>query len=307
MEPRVGYALVGLFIMGLGAALVGAGLWLASGLGEGDFRRYSIYMSESAYGLGRDSTVVYYGVDVGRVEEVRLARHGDANVHAVIRVSVEQPLRQGTVASVRMRGVTGIAYVELTGGAGGAEPLRAPPGEPYPVIPYEPSLVMRLDQAVSEGMDTLEDIGQRINALLAPENIRRIETTLTSLETLSVELTRTTRRLRDTLDVADGALASGTDAANQAREAFSRARRTLADVSAAARAVDRAARSAGAFSDAGRDAARDLSRDTLPQLRALSAELQATAASLRRLSESLQRDPGQLLRGPAPTPGGASP
>lgn len=297
MEPRVSYALVGLFIIGLATALVGAGLWLTTGLKDGNYQRYSVYMSESTFGLGPDSRVLYYGVGVGQVVDVRLSRRGeDRNVHAVIRVETEEPLREGTVASLKVRGITGIAYIELTGGEKG-EPLRPPPGEPYPVIPYEPSLVMRLDQAVTDGMDTLEDIGGRINDLLSPENVRRVEATLANVQSLTAELGTTSRRLRRTLDQVDRTLVAGGEAAGEAERVLSRGQGTLDDVSRAAASVAAAAEKVSAFSSDGQTAMQRVTADTLPELRALSAELGATARSLRRLSESLQRDPSQLLRG----------
>lgn len=296
MEPRVSYALVGLFIIGLATALVGVGLWLATGLEGGDFRRYSIYMSESAFGLGPDSRVVYYGVGVGQVVDVRLSRREGRNVHAVIRVDTEEPLREGTVASLKVRGVTGIAYIELTGGDQG-ERLRAPPGEPYPVIPYEASLVMRLDQAVTDGMDTLEDIGRRVSELLSPENVSRIEATLGNLQTLTAELGTTSRRLRSTLDQVDRTLVAGGEAADEVRRTFGRSEATLSEISRAASSVSAAADEVSAFSSDGQAAMKGVTEETLPQLRALSAELSATARSLRRLSESLQRDPSQLIHG----------
>ncbi|MBA1147294.1 MCE family protein [Ectothiorhodospiraceae bacterium WFHF3C12] len=299
MEPRVSYALVGLFIIVLTTALVGIGLWLTTGWNEGDYRRYSIYMSESAFGLGADSSVVYYGVGVGRVVDVRLTGREDKSVKAIIQIDTDEPLREGTVASLKMRGVTGIAYVELAGGAFDGAPLRTPPGEPYPVIPYEPSLIMRLDQAVTEGMDTLEDIGGRIDALLSPDNMDRIEATLTNLQTLTSDLTKTSRRMRRSMDQVDRSLAAGGRAAEEAGRAFARAETVLGDISAAAASVEEAARSVEHFSQEGQVVAKDVTRDTLPQIRALSAELRATARSLQRLSESLQRDPGQLLYGPS--------
>lgn len=297
MEPRVSYALVGLFIIGLATALVGAGLWLTTGLKDGNYQRYSVYMSESTFGLGPDSRVLYYGVGVGQVVDVRLSRRGeDRNVHAVIRVETEEPLREGTVASLKVRGITGIAYIELTGGDQG-ERLRAPPGEPYPVIPYEPSLVMRLDQAVTDGMDTLEDIGRRVSDLLSPENVARIEATLGNLQTLTAELATTSSRLRTTLDQVDRTLAAGGAVADEARRTLARSEATLSEISRAASSVSAAADEVSAFSSQGQAAMQGVTGEALPQLRALSAELSATARSLRRLSESLQRNPSQLLHG----------
>lgn len=300
MEPRVSYALVGLFVVVLGSGLIVAGLWLGAGFDRADYRRYSIFMGESALGLGSDSTVVYYGVEVGRVVDVRLSLQGESNVHTVIQVEADVPIREGTVASLKSRGITGIAYVELTGGERAAPPLRAPADNPYPVIPYEQSLITRLDQVVSDGMDTLERIGERIDALLSPENVERFEHIMANLEALTADMTETSRRLRTTLDTVDRAAASGADAAQELGPVLRRANQTLEDFSRMAETLEAAGANVSEFSREGEAAVGEVTGTTLPRIQALSAELEATARSLRRLSESLQRDPGQLLRGPTP-------
>ena len=48
-----------------------------------------------------------------------------------------------------MQGLTGIAYVELTGGRQDSPPLQRSPARSYPVIRSGPSLMVRLDSAVT--------------------------------------------------------------------------------------------------------------------------------------------------------------
>ena len=68
MEEKVNFAIVGVFVLALGAALIAGVLWLSSG---GAYRRaydtYQTYMHESVSGLSRDAPVRYRGVEVGRV------------------------------------------------------------------------------------------------------------------------------------------------------------------------------------------------------------------------------------------------
>jgi len=304
----VNYALVGLFVVILAVAAVATGLWLTTGLDRTAYRRYSIYMNESSYGLGRDSTVTYYGVNVGQVVDVRIEDHGDMNVHTIIEVQADTPVTEGTVASLSVRGVTGIAYIELSGGEPGGRRLRASKGEPYPVIPYKRSLITRLDQAVNEGMNTLERIGNRIDALLSPDNVKHIQNTLANVDTLTAELSDRSRQLKHTLAAVNRAARSGGGAADQATETLQQAQKALDDFTRMTDSVDRAAGEIGELGRQGQSAVGDMRHQTLPQLRTLSAEVRKAAAALRSLSESLQRDPGQLLRGrhrPAPGPGEA--
>lgn len=61
MQARVGYAAVGAFVLLLGAALIGLGLWLGSGRDRGEFRNYYAYTEESVAALSPSSAVTYRG------------------------------------------------------------------------------------------------------------------------------------------------------------------------------------------------------------------------------------------------------
>ena len=73
MENKVNYALVGGFVLLLGAALIAGVLWLASG--GGFQKKYDLYLAlvgESVAGLNLNAPVKYRGVDVGKVREIQL-------------------------------------------------------------------------------------------------------------------------------------------------------------------------------------------------------------------------------------------
>ncbi|MCL4315301.1 MAG: MlaD family protein, partial [Gammaproteobacteria bacterium] len=74
MEEKVNFAVVGVFVLVLGAALIGSVLWLSSGNSyRKDYDVYRTYMQESVSGLSLDAPVRYHGVEVGRVREIALA------------------------------------------------------------------------------------------------------------------------------------------------------------------------------------------------------------------------------------------
>jgi phospholipid/cholesterol/gamma-HCH transport system substrate-binding protein len=68
METKVNYAIVGAFVLVLGAALIAGILWLASGGGfEKKYDFYLALVGESVAGLNLNAPVKYRGVDVGKV------------------------------------------------------------------------------------------------------------------------------------------------------------------------------------------------------------------------------------------------
>ena len=129
------YALVGAFVVVLGAVLIAGVLWLASG---GTLqKKYDFYlaiMDESVAGLNPDAPVKYNGVDVGKVREIQLDPGNPERVNLLFAIDRGTPIKVDTVAVLKTQGLTGIAYVELSGGARDAPPLTAAAGSEYPVI-----------------------------------------------------------------------------------------------------------------------------------------------------------------------------
>ena len=62
MQSKVNYALVGLFVILLGSALLGAVFWLTLGGDSKTYDRYRVYFRESVAGLNPKATVRYRGV-----------------------------------------------------------------------------------------------------------------------------------------------------------------------------------------------------------------------------------------------------
>jgi phospholipid/cholesterol/gamma-HCH transport system substrate-binding protein len=298
----VNHALVGLFVVLLTAGLIFGGLWFAAGFDDGDSRRYSVYITDSVYGLTRDSPVTFYGVSVGRVVSLEVTRQDPNRVHVVVEVQDSAPVRDGTVATLKLQGLTGLAYIELTGGGAGETEIGNLPGTPYPVIPYQESLLMRLDTAITEGMDSVETLGERLTALLSPENTQALNRLLTNLATISDNLVDPSARLDDTLDQLQALLAAGEVTAEQTVRTLERIRESLAGVDRMSASIANAGGELAALGSEGEAGMRRLRTSTLPQVEALVAELRRLTAEAERLTESLRRNPGQLLERAEPIP-----
>lgn len=304
MQSRVNYALVGLFVIGFVIAAVLGGLWLAGGLDGGERDRYSVYVTDSVSGLGRDAQVTYYGVDVGRVTRIELDPRNPRRVHLLLALEPGTPVREGTVAALRMRGLTGLAYIELTGGDLGAPPLTTPPGEQYPVIEYRSSLLMRIDDVLTQGMDTLNTLGARITALLSPGNVAAIERILVNVDNLTAALDEQASRLGATLDRVDALLHDGGTVATEAARTLERARESLAAFNRMSETMTEAGQTLRRAGESGLEGAERVLASTLPEAEALLMQMRAAARELGTLAEQLRREPASLLQGrPAAEPG----
>jgi phospholipid/cholesterol/gamma-HCH transport system substrate-binding protein len=81
------------------------------------------------------------------------------------------PIKEDTVAVLKTQGLTGIAYVELSGGARDSPPLGTKPGNEYPDHPDQaPSLSARLENVLTSVLAKLDGTSNKINAILSDEN-----------------------------------------------------------------------------------------------------------------------------------------
>jgi phospholipid/cholesterol/gamma-HCH transport system substrate-binding protein len=276
METKVNFAVVGAFVLLLGAALIGGVLWLSS---EKSYRKtfntYLVYMEESVSGLNPDAPVRYRGVQVGRVRQIELAPGNVEKVELALDIERGTPIKQDTVAVLRTQGLTGIAHVELEGGTRDSLPLQALTGEQYPVIPAGPSLLVRMEDAVTTLIDNLTRNSENMNALLDEGNRAALKQTLASLALVS----RTLAARSEAIDAS---------VANTARTMENTARLT----SEMSGLVERMRRSTEAFDRISNEGAR-----AIPETRQLIAELRELTTSLRRFSDQLDRNPAMLVHG----------
>lgn len=302
MESKVNFAVVGAFVLILGALLISGILWLSS---DKSYRKtydtYLVYMSESVSGLSLDAPVRYRGVQVGGVRHIELAPGNAELVQLTLNIEHGTPMKQDTVAVLRVQGLTGIAHVELSGGSRGSPPLEPGPGEKYPVIHTVPSQMLRLDTAVTALLTNLNRSSDSVNALLGEENLVALQRTLVNLERLSGALADRTRTI-------DAGL-------NHASHAMENTERLTALASTELpQLLQRIERSADAFDRMSNETARagsstantieSVRTEALPEARQAITELRELTASLRRFSETLERNPGMLLQGRPVVPPG---
>jgi phospholipid/cholesterol/gamma-HCH transport system substrate-binding protein len=298
MESKVNFAAVGAFVLVLGISLVGGVLWLSSGkFYRKAYDTYLVYTGESVSGLDPDAPVRYRGVQVGVVRRIALARDDVERVQLTLGIVRGTPIKQDTVAVLSVQGLTGIAHVELTGGSRDAAPLAARPGEDYPVIPSAPSLMVRLDAAISALLTNVNRSTERFNELLDDDNRRALKEALANLNVLS----RTLAARAAVIDA--GVVNASKTAENTARltaelpQVVERIRNSADAFDRMANEVARAGANVTSTLEGARAEARQFSGETLPEARALLAELRELTASLRRFSDQIERNPAMLLYG----------
>jgi phospholipid/cholesterol/gamma-HCH transport system substrate-binding protein len=189
MEEKVNFAVVGAFVLVLSAALIGGVLWLSSGKSYGtSYEIYQTYMKESVAGLNLNAPVRYRGVEVGRVQKIALAPGNVEQVQVTLAIERGTPVKVDTLAVLSTQGVTGIAFVDLTGGSRDSPELVAAPGADYPVIKTGPSLMVRLDDSLIDAAHTLKNAARMSDDL--PQLAQRIQRSADVFDNMSSALAR---------------------------------------------------------------------------------------------------------------------
>lgn len=307
MESKVNFAAVGAFVIVLGAACVAGVLWLGSGLtARAKTDSFVALVDDSVAGLNVDAPVKYRGVDVGKVSEIRISPDNPEQVRLVFAIERGTPIKADTEAMLKTQGLTGIAYVELSGGTRESPPLQPTAAPPYPEIRTKPSLSTRLEHILTTVLAKLESTSSNLNALLSDENRAAVGSALADLSAVA----RTIAQRKDALDagIASAArtLENSARVSEQLGPALERIARSADAVQAMAHEARGASeRAASTIDTVGADVRR-LTAQTAPEVDRLLGEMHALAISLRRLSEHIERSPGGVLFGrrpPAPGPG----
>ena len=171
MDNKFSYAVVGAFVLALGAVLIAGVLWLAAGgTGKKRYEPYQVVFKESVSGLNVNAPVKYLGVDVGKVREIELDPKDPQQVNLTLQIERGTPVKQDTEAVLRTQGLTGIAYVDLSGGSPQSPPLVAPPDGGLPTIRSKPSLTTRIENVLTSVLGNIDRTSVSLNATLDAEN-----------------------------------------------------------------------------------------------------------------------------------------
>ncbi len=305
MESRVNHATVGAFVIVGAVALIVAVLWLAAG---GEWRhhvvRYESLSNETVAGLNLNAPVKLRGVDVGKVKKIGLNPKNNEQVRLIYEIEEGTPIKTDTVGTLATQGLTGIAYVELSGGSAGAPPLVGSEDGDPPRIPLRPSLAVRLESVLSRVMASVDKTSSNINGVFSDENKAALKNTLADLSTVA-------HTIAARKDAIDSLLANASKTAQNTAQASAHIDAMLDKVGRGADSVNAAADKIGTLGTDANQTVKSVGGDlkkftgeALPQVENMMTELSGLAASLRRLSDQTSQNPSALLRGTGPVPKG---
>ena len=332
METRANHLLIGIFVLIFVVAAFSFVLWLAKLDIDREFRAYYIYFEGSVSGLSQGSDVLYSGIPVGSVAEIVIDPNDPGRVRVAVELASTTPIREDSVATLEVKGITGVSLIQISGGSQDSPMLAAIPGADRPVIRSAPGTFAQLREGAPQLITQLQMLADEAVALLNEDNRKAVGGILANTETISRELAgnadkfgrildnieATSAELRETavsmnqlaatLEVRVAQLSDSADATlSVARGTMSGIdevvthdlRATLADARQTARSFSETGAELSQLVRENRAPINDFTADGLYEFSGMIADMRVLMASLSRLSERLEADPQQFFFGNA--------
>jgi len=289
--------MVGLFVILLGAAWLAISLWLALGDLSVQYQTYRVYLDESVSGLYLDAPVKYRGVEIGKVSGIRLNPEVTGQVQLTLDIDSSVPIKEDTIAVLTVQGLTGIAFVDLTGGTQESPSLQVQAGEPFPVIKTGPSFFSRLDTSGTELMANLNVLLQAIANVVGAGGEQAMGDVLENIRQVTAVLAGRQAELDSSLRNAARLLENGALAAERLPALLARVDATAQAFETMAASVGSASERINTYVEQSGAGVQQFSQQTLPEIGALISELRRLADTLQGIGARLEDDPRVLLYG----------
>jgi phospholipid/cholesterol/gamma-HCH transport system substrate-binding protein len=295
VEKEGHYVVVGVFL--LLTILIGIifVFWLAESKRNTVVSIYEIHFEGSVSGLERGGEVRYLGVKIGQIREIALMPDQPSMVRVTVEIAQGAPIYKSTVAQPKLKGITGVAFIELTQGEGPELLITGTDDPPYPVIQSRKSEIDRLLNALPDIAAKTEETLSRVNGMLNDENIENItgmianlKETSEQLPELSAEVYRTLQDTRKAVNEVQRLTAESRPIAKETLENLERATSDMAQLM----------EQFGLLYAQNDERINDILVNGMDDLEAILLETKKTVRFIRDLSAGLEERPSSLLYEP---------
>jgi phospholipid/cholesterol/gamma-HCH transport system substrate-binding protein len=315
METRANYFLVGIFVLGLIVGTFGLVMWLGKAGLQDSRILYYIYVRGSVTGLQNGAPVQYRGVPVGTVTDISIDADNVELIQVTVAIKAGTPIKTDTVAQLQLQGITGLSFVQLSGGTRDAAPLAPPPGKLRARIAYKPSPLEKIVEDVPEAIAQMVALAGRANELLSDQNLSAVSSIVGNLDLLATtvgdsrgDVKRAIVNAADTMELAQKTAtameglatelkAMAGDIGKEARSATRSADETAKAFGETARGFSRVASELQGMASGLRGPVRDFSEGGLYEMSQLLIDARALVTSLNRIAIQFERDPARFLFG----------
>lgn len=279
MESRINYTIVGIFVVLLLAGLIIFVYWLGKYGYKQEYDYYYVYMVESVAGLSPEAAVKYRGVDVGLVEKMRINPDNSEEVELLLKLRRGTQVKVDTRATLKSFGLTGLSFIELSGGNKDSPLLKSK--ATIPVIAAAPSNFARFDQSLTALTEKLSRALDKIDRLLSEQNLQNVDEIIGAMKDVTKDAAN---KLEGFEKFIDNSLAMEKEIV-----------RAFTKVESAALSVEKmAGRLEQDYADPDRHLV-NLVYQNLESFHQLLYELESLVGDLQRTTRSIEDSPGDLI------------
>jgi phospholipid/cholesterol/gamma-HCH transport system substrate-binding protein len=279
-------------------------LWMAQVQFKTSYTSYETDVPGPVSGLSTGALVRLNGIEIGRVTSMALNPKDPQFVSLVLQVRNDAAIHADAVASLESEGLTGVDYVEISGGTAAAPVLAAKPGQGLPKILSRASSLQQVLNATPELLSHLNVVADRLASMLDTKNQEAVAETLASVrDTVGVfgrrigNIDQIIADSSQTMHNLAGASEMLKDTLADLRQTSAKADGLIASADATVREAGRLATHLDGVVETSKPGIRDLTTEDVEQLHELLDQSRSLVASLTRVSTALERDPSRLLFG----------
>jgi len=176
MYEKINYTLVGIFVIVTTSLLILFALWLGKdSVAQNNYNKYYCYFKESVDGLNVDSVVKLNGVNVGRLNKLKIAPKEPSKIEATLLIDKNIKITKDMYAILKSQGLTGLRYINIIGGASKEIII---PNKKTSIIKTKLSLVSKLSDSAPVLLEKMSDFSKKLDKTLSDKNIKNIDAIL---------------------------------------------------------------------------------------------------------------------------------
>lgn len=303
METRAKHITVGIFVLVVLLSIAGFCLWAANVQTKDQYTRYFTRFSGSVAQLRVDSSVLFGGIPVGRVLDVRIDPDNSELARVDMAIRNGTPIRKDSEASMELQGIAGGVALQISRGSRSAEMLK-----PSDEIRSVTSPLEKLARKLPNLLDQASSVADRLNNMLSEDNQKAFTLAIQNFQQLTINLNKATEHVPETVAAAQQAMQNisaasaefqklATELQGTASDVQGNFQHTTQDISKAAQNFAEASNRFTAVIDENRAPLKQFTGSALYQTTELVNDLRQLVSSMTRIAEQIERDPARFLLG----------
>jgi phospholipid/cholesterol/gamma-HCH transport system substrate-binding protein len=306
MENKAHALATGLFVLLLGAVLVGVIAWF-----QGDHRStrsYTVVARQGVPGLNLKAPVKLSGVEIGKVEDIGFDPADSSQVLVGIEVAADAPIKTTTRARLGYQGITGLSFIDLASddeqpGGGGGKPLAE-----GAKIELHSSKLDELMGNAPRVLASIDAVARRMAGLLDNEHQQQLFQAVKSIDVAAQSLARMADDAHALKPGAQALIGKAGDTLGHVDALADESQQTAREWRERAAVLDRMGAAADQLQSTAKRLELAIAGPEKGERKALVDAVNNAADTVARAAKALQEQPqGVLLGAPKPPPGPGEP